>query len=125
MPQAALRYCSATPRCPNKVAHGRCQDHARSVLPAPSDAREKTGRWKRFSAAWLRQHPLCGERADGQRYGENSVCARERRTVAASVTHHRGGHRNVDECYDESRLESLCITCHNTTTARFDGGFGR
>lgn len=62
--------------------------------------------WRAVRAAFLRTHPLCVR------------CQQRERVVAAIVVDHiqplkRGGAR-----FDWSNLQSLCVSCHNTKTAR-------
>jgi 5-methylcytosine-specific restriction endonuclease McrA len=74
----------------------------------------------------LRRFPLCGTRADGQRYPAHSACTRDNRIVAATCTDHIEPHRgDQQKFWTPLNHQSLCTTCHNTKTAKEDGGFGR
>ncbi|HMU15873.1 MAG TPA: HNH endonuclease signature motif containing protein [Thauera aminoaromatica] len=69
--------------------------------------------WLRYSKRRLAEHPLC-ER-----------CQAEGRYVAATVTDHKLPHRgNGGLFWDPDNHQALCKCCHDSKTAREDGGFG-
>lgn len=113
MPSALLRACAA-PGCPELVPSGMCANHTRAT-----DARRGTAasrgydyRWAQYSAAWLRKHPLCGERVDGELHHEHSRCAREGRTTAATLTDHIVAVASGGSFWDATNHQSLCASCH-------------
>lgn len=78
-----------------------------------------TKRWAAYSKAWKQQHPLCGERADGQLHPDDSRCARAGRITATRVTDHIKPHRGDEVLFwDPSNHQSLCETCHNAKSQR-------
>lgn len=71
-------------------------------------------RWQRTRRIFLMVNPLCVE------------CIKNGRTTAASVVDHVMPHRGNRAAFrDESNWQALCVRCHNTKTARYDGGYGR
>jgi 5-methylcytosine-specific restriction protein A len=72
-----MHFC-ATPGCPAILPRGttRCPAHARQYDLQRGSAKERgyDSRWNKFSRDWRKRHPLCGERADGQRHAEHSLC---------------------------------------------------
>jgi len=69
--------------------------------------------WRRYRAAYLREHPLC------------IACLGEGRTTAADVVDHVVPHRGDDALFwAPSNHQPLCRPHHDTKTAREDGGFG-
>lgn len=98
---------------------GYCDKHVRQ-LRSQSDARRGSstergynGRWQKARATWLRRHPLC------------AVCDEAGRVVPALVVDHKVPHRGDQSLFwDTSNWQSLCKPCHDTKTAREDGGFG-
>jgi len=72
-----------------------------------------TNAWLRYSQRRLAEHPLC-ER-----------CKTNGRYTAATVTDHKLPHRGIPDLFwDPTNHQSLCKPCHDTKTAREDGGFG-
>jgi 5-methylcytosine-specific restriction endonuclease McrA len=64
----------------------------------------KTARWQRIRAAQLAAHPLC-------RY-----CQEQGRVTAATVCDHAVPHKgNEAAFFDQSNLQSLCSSCHDST----------
>jgi 5-methylcytosine-specific restriction protein A len=66
--------------------------------------------WRKLRAAQLRLEPLCRE------------CGSVGITKAANVVDHIDGNSWNNE---QNNFASLCYSCHNSKTARQDGGFGR
>jgi 5-methylcytosine-specific restriction protein A len=85
-----------------------------------SESRRGSAHERGYSAAWrkarwhfLRAHPLCAEH---QRSGQ---------LVAASVVDHIVPHRgDKDRFWMRSNWQPLCKPCHDSKTARENGGFG-
>jgi 5-methylcytosine-specific restriction protein A len=127
MPQRSLRPCPH-PGCPNLVRQGRCSKHSAQHKKAkafrgtdndrPSFARRGyTRAWASARLAWLRQHPLCGDRVGG-RFPEHSSCTREGRAVEAGVVDHIRRHEgNLELFWDEGNWQSLCTRCHAVKTS--------
>lgn len=73
-----------------------------------------TKRWARYTQAWKHEHPVCGERADGQLHGADSRCVRDGRISPVAVTDHIVPHRgNPVLFWDPTNHQSLCVSCHN------------
>jgi len=71
-------------------------------------------RWKRERLLYLQAHPLCVE------------CLKRGRVVPATVVDHINPHRGEYALmWAVSNWQALCKACHDTKTAREDGGFGR
>lgn len=71
------------------------------------------GRWRRYSKIRLLEHPLCVE------------CEQAGRLTPANVTDHVIPHKGDERLFwDERNHQSLCKRCHDSKTAREDGGFG-
>jgi 5-methylcytosine-specific restriction protein A len=104
------------------VDGGRCEKH-RLVEKREHDARRGNrhergygNAWARYSAARLRQHPLC-ECPDCQ--------AGKLRVTAATVTDHKVPHRGDMELFwDPENHQSMSKECHDRKTATQDGAFG-
>jgi 5-methylcytosine-specific restriction enzyme A len=73
-----------------------------------------TYRWKKARAAYLREHPLC------------VICKRTGKIQVASVVDHKIPHRGNEELFwdAEHNWQSLCKSCHDSKTAKYDSGFG-
>lgn len=121
MPQAAPRPCTY-PGCGLLVrdGSGRCTAHKhveRKALDArrgTAHERGYTGAWQKARAGFLKSHPLCKTHADK---GE---------VVAALVVDHIVPHKGDRIIFwDHDNWQPLCKPCHDSKTAREDGGFGR
>jgi 5-methylcytosine-specific restriction endonuclease McrA len=73
----------------------------------------KTERWKRYSRRWLSEHPFCGERQDGQRHPEHSLCTRERRLIVADCTDHIIPTAKGGDHWQPANHQSLCRRCNS------------
>jgi 5-methylcytosine-specific restriction protein A len=119
MPAAARRPCTY-PGCGIAVrGASRCERHRR-VESRAFDARRGSARergyttaWEKYRASYLRENPLC--RAHEQR-GQL-----EPSTIVDHIVPHRGDH---DLMWDPENHQPLCKPCHDSKTAREDGGFG-
>lgn len=70
--------------------------------------------WREARAIFLRANPLC------------AMCKANNRVVSATVVDHKTPHRGDTALFwDQGNWQPLCATCHNTKTAKEDGGFGR
>lgn len=130
MPTAPPRPCTE-PGCGTLTRQGKCDKHRRAQAKqydhqrGSAYARGYTPRWQQYRATFLREHPLCGERADGRRYSEHSYCTEQDRVVAANVVDHIKPHRGDEALFwDPENHQALCDPCHNRKTATEDGGFG-
>ena len=89
--------------------HSRVRDNRGS-----STQRGYGSRWQRASKGFLRANPLCIE------------CSREGLTVPATVVDHIVPHKgDMVLFWESSNHQPLCKPCHDTKTAKEDGGFGR
>lgn len=75
----------------------------------------RTERWRELRAWQLRREPFC---AECEASGFHNIIAE----VVDHITPHRG---NPALFFDPDNLQSLCKSCHDSKTAREDGGFGR
>src|SRR5689334_728474 len=125
-PNAALKFC-VVPGCPERVARGRCAKHRQQAERQRGTAAERgyDAAWAKFSKSWLTQHPLCGERADGQLHAEHSRCVEDGRETPANATDHIVSMANGGDKYAESNLQSLCIRCNTRKRNVVDGGGAR
>lgn len=72
-----------------------------------------TARWRDARAAYLERHPLC------------VVCKGRGELVSAAVVDHVIPHRgDMTLFWDEKNWQALCKRCHDSKTAKEDGGFG-
>lgn len=62
--------------------------------------------WRSVRAALLREHPLCG------------ACGAKGLLVAARVVDHVLPIKDGGARFDAANLQSLCVSCHNSKTAR-------
>jgi 5-methylcytosine-specific restriction protein A len=107
--------------CPR---HQSQRQHDVDARRESSSARGYKWRWRNYRRAWLRAHPLCGDRVDG-RSTEHSECAQAHRVSAATDVDHIAPHRGDEQLFWDARNhQSLCHACHSAKTAREDGGFG-
>jgi 5-methylcytosine-specific restriction enzyme A len=128
MPNALSHYCN-TPGCSVLVPRGtrRCPAHERVYDTKRGTAQERgyDKRWMRTAKEWRSRHPLCGERADGQRYAEHSRCTEQGRDEPAQVTDRIRSIANGGDPHDEQNFQSLCLRCSARKRAVHDGNFGR
>lgn len=106
MPSAPLRPCAAQP-CPNLVARGRCDQHAR----ATSTGRGYDARWQRFRrwyiAEYVSGNPTCLD------------CSAPFMRMADIELHHE--HKAVDHpelLFETENIRALCKRCHSVRTKR-------
>ena len=126
MANRAPKPCSHHP-CGKLVAVKYCETHAAQAeakaqaLRAQFDRqrgsahqRGYSAKWQQARAGYLRSHPLClAHEARGQ-------------VVAATVVDHKVPHKGDKALFwDNNNWQALCKRCHDTKTAREDGGFGR
>ena len=71
-------------------------------------------KWREARLGYLQKHPLCVH------------CLARGHVVAATVVDHIVPHRGDPVLFwsSETNWQALCATCHNTATAKYDGGFG-
>ena len=122
MPVKARKICKH-PGCKELVEGVYCDAHR----PEPIPWQKKTGTrkenpyrqwyadplWRKIRANQLAKWPLCEE------------CLSVGVITPAKVVDHIIPHRGKWTVFtDTENLQSLCESCHNRKTARFDGGFG-
>jgi len=102
------------PGCPTIVRRGYCSVHERAADHRRGSAQQRgyDARWRALSAAFRRQHPLCGERHDGTMDTVNSRCARDGRTTAAECVDHVIPIRDGGARFDPRNLMSACLACN-------------
>lgn len=81
---------------------------------ASSAQRGYNSRWQKARAGYLRSHPLCVK------------CQAQGRINPASIVDHITPHKGDTTLFwDSANWQPLCKPCHDSKTAREDGGFGR
>lgn len=92
----------------------RLYDRTRANNPAR--ALYGTAQWQKLRKAKLTANPLC----------ECDFCTAHKRVTPATVVDHKIPHKGDRGLFfDYSNLQSLGKNCHDSKTAREDGGFGR
>ena len=99
------------------VQAGYCTAH-RPVTRRKEAAAEShklyTAKWQKYRMAFLANNPLC------------VACLAVGFLIPATVVDHIKPHRgNHDLFLDPLNHQALCKRCHDSKTAREDGGFGR
>ena len=70
--------------------------------------------WRKARLGFLASHPLC------------TACEKIGRVTAATVVDHIVAHKGSQALFwAYSNWQALCAPCHNSKTAREDGGYGR
>ena len=119
----------ARPGCPALVTKGYCDG---CKVTQHHDARRESAakrgydrRWQGYSRRRLRAHPVC-EGLRLQPGGEVVINTHPGRVVLATLTDHILPHKGDRELFWAAwNHQSGCDACHNTKTAKEDGGFGR
>lgn len=108
MPTIPLQYC-AEPGCSERVLRGRCTQHAQDVERGrPNiDLRRlyRTSQWGRLRSLVLQEEPLCME------------CQQEGFIVPSNDVHHKQK-ATLDNFFDRSNLQALCVKHHSRHTRR-------
>lgn len=120
-----MRYCSA-PRCRNMVQRGKCLAHAKAYLHrydqmrGSASSRGYGSKWSRYRAKYLRDHPLCGDRAWGTRETKDSECAAAGLYIVATVVDHITPVTGPDDptFYEPQAHQALCKSCHDKKRQR-------
>ncbi len=115
MPRSAPTPCRY-PGCAEVVAvPGYCDAHRPLIHRDYGRARRgfdaevgfyQSRQWRSVRAAFLREHPLCG------------ACGAKGLLVAARVVDHVLPIKDGGARFDAANLQSLCVPCHNSKTAR-------
>ena len=87
------------------------QHYARQRRTSARARMYHTAAWRALRASQLEAFPNCQARS----------CTRAATVVDHVVAH--GGSNSL--FHDPANLQSLCKRCHDSKTARYDGGFGR
>lgn len=121
MAQGAKSFCTH-PSCGKILPKGqsRCKKHEykRVLVDSRNDKQDHQSlydlrRWRRLRAAHISAHPLCAS------------CFKRDRIVEAKVVDHITPHLGNEKIFfDPKNLQSLCFSCHNRKTSKYDGGFG-
>ncbi len=115
------------PRCKRIVPGGPCRRcaRARELQRGTATARGYDAEWARYSRAWLQRFPWCGQRADGKRYAEHSLCVQRALYTRAEVTDHIRAIKYGGARLDARNHQSLCGACNRRKAIALEGGFGR
>lgn len=97
-------YCDA-----HRVAVHRDYGRARRGFDTERCFYQSTA-WRAVRAAFLREHPVCAR------------CSALGRVVAAVVADHVVPLKDGGARFDWSNLQALCVSCHNSKTARETAG---
>jgi hypothetical protein len=114
MPIAPLPPCR-TPTCPGRgPGYCRACQQRLGLTSARPTARQRgySQGWDRIARAFLQQHAVCGELADGTFDVINSECARTGRRTAATCVNHRVSPRHGGSWTDESNFVASCRSCN-------------
>lgn len=132
MPTNPFTYSCAVPGCAHPVSpgHRTCaqhtttnrQHHDAAHYDDPHRRQLRTSRWTRYSLAWLRQHPLCGETADGTLDPTLSACAAAGQTRPAEVVDHVYPVSQGGSMWDPANHMSLCRKCNSAKGNRIPAG---
>ena len=123
MPARALRPCAHV-GCGRLVSgkYARCDAHQKLYQNAAAKNRDPDlhalygAAWRKARAAFLRKHPLC----------VGPQCVLNGLVTPAVVVDHIKPHKGDKGLFwDRANWQPLCTACHNSKTAREDGGFGR
>ena len=117
--KAAARFCTQ-PGCPTLVERGRCATHKKDNqqqvdrLRGTAAQRGYDAKWRRYRAAWLQEHPFCGDTI-GAPTGD-STCY----LVTATVVDHVIPVTSKDDhrFYAPWNHQSLCVSCHERKRQR-------
>lgn len=105
--------CGALTHAAYCEPHQRQRQQTQDAQRGSSHERGYGARWRRARKAYLARHPLCAEH---KRRGD---------VVAATTVDHIKPHRGDQTLmWDQNNWQSLCKPCHDSKTAREDGGFG-
>ena len=116
MPKAALKPCRY-PGCPELVASGYCERHAK-VRGGGAYVRDKNRqrlydrRWQKMREQQLAKQPWC------------EICLKNGVHTLAEHVHHVERHEGDEKKFYNSPLQSLCHSCHSRETAKEVRGRG-
>ncbi|MED0676974.1 HNH endonuclease signature motif containing protein [Aneurinibacillus thermoaerophilus] len=117
MPSKPKKPCAQF-GCPNLTTERYCETHRQQARQydkqrGSAASRGYDRRWQNARRVFLMKHPLCVE------------CEKEKKLVPATVVDHIVPHKGNQELFwDEDNWQPLCKSCHDSKTAREDGGFG-
>ena len=125
MPPKPKREC-AKPGCRELSSDRFCDNHGDEIgrqvrerkrvhdkLRGTAHSRGYTCRWAKARGSYIKSHPFCVRCKDGKGL---SVMA----DVVDHIVPHKG---NMKLFWDRDNWQSLCKRCHDSKTAREDGGF--
>lgn len=121
MPNAPILKPCCAPLCGALIPRGKrfCDVHARAERKRrgamPLQSLYSCARWRELRARFLAANPCC----------EACKAANPSRLTPATVCDHITPHKGDVERFWAGPFSALCASCHNSATARFDGGFGR
>jgi 5-methylcytosine-specific restriction protein A len=109
-----MQYC-AQPACSVLVARGRCQKHARQAdqgTRGTAHERGYTSGWAAYSRAFRKDHPTCGERADGTLDHVHSRCVQQGLTTPAECVDHTVPVTQGGAFWDPMNHMACCLACN-------------
>ena len=117
MAQKSFRNCNY-PGCSKLTKNTYCEEHEGEVKKKrgkreSSSRRGYNYQWQKEREKFLRRNPLCTE------------CMKENKITPAKIVDHIVPHKgDMKLFWDRSNWQPLCKRCHDSKTAREDGGFG-
>ncbi len=121
MPNAAPKPCSHA-GCRSLTTNGsRCEVHRKLKQKQADEQRGNSNergygyKWQKVSKAFLRSHPLC--QCPDCMEGEKQL---KQSTVVDHKIPHRG---DMQLFWDRSNWQAMAKDCHDSKTAKEDGGF--
>lgn len=104
------------PGCGAVTTERFCEQHKQWQDQQRPTAKQRGygSRWNRFRLLYLKQNPLCVR------------CDAAGRVTPANVVDHIIPHKGDQVLFwRDGNHQALCAPCHNSKTAKEDGGFGR
>ncbi len=117
MPYKANRLCNH-PGCSNIVTDAlKCAEHSKPIdtvrVRSAWDNWYSNKQWRAIRMSVLASEPFC------------CMCRQQGKLTASTVVDHIIPHRGDKQMFlDRANLQALCKACHDSKTAREDGGFG-
>lgn len=111
-----MQYC-AQPSCSALVSKGKCATHARQADQGTRGTAQQRGYdsiWAKYSQQFRKEHPFCGERADGSRDAIHSRCVQQGLDTPCECVDHTVPPPSRDHrlFMDPTNHMSACLACN-------------